>query len=48
MRATFLLFGFFMGSFAFADVNPFMAVRDRYQWAIEQIIEHKVPDESQV
>ena len=37
-----------MGSFAFADVNPFMAVRDRYQWAIEQIIEHKVPDESQV
>lgn len=24
-----------------------MSVRDRYQWAIEQVIEHKVPDESQ-
>jgi hypothetical protein len=29
-----------------AEENPFMAVRDRDQWAIEQVMEHKVPDDS--
>ncbi len=31
---------------AFADENPFMAVRERDQWAIEQVMEHKAPDDS--
>ncbi len=30
----------------FVDENPFMAVRERDQWAIEQVMEHKAPDES--
>ncbi len=28
-----------------ADVNPFMEIRDRDQWAIEQVMEHKAPDD---
>jgi hypothetical protein len=28
-----------------ADVNPFMDIRDRDQWAIEQVMEHKAPDD---
>ena len=31
---------------AWADENPFVAVRDRDQWAFEQVMEHKVPDDS--
>lgn len=28
-----------------ADENPFISVRDRDQWAIEQVLEHKAPDD---
>ena len=30
----------------FGEVNPFVAVRDRYQWAIEQVMAHKAPDKT--
>ncbi len=30
----------------FAAENPFMGVRERDQWAIEQVMEHKAPDDS--
>jgi len=33
-------------SSVFAEGNPFMGVRDRDQWAIEQVLGHKAPDES--
>jgi hypothetical protein len=29
---------------AFADGNPFMEVRERDQWALEQVMEHKAPE----
>ncbi len=28
------------------DNNPFIGVRDRDQWAIEQVMEHKAPEDS--
>ncbi len=31
---------------AIAEENPFIAVRERDQWAIEQVMEHKAPDDS--
>ena len=31
-----------------AEENPFMNVRERYQWAIGQVMEHKAPDETLV
>ncbi|HJT23268.1 MAG TPA: hypothetical protein VJ873_01745 [bacterium] len=43
----FLLF-LFVPAFLFADENPFMAVRERYQWAIEQVMEHKAFDENTI
>jgi hypothetical protein len=45
-------FGFFIISIlvspVFALVNPFMDVRDRDQWALEQVMEHKAPGNSVV
>gem|GEM_PF-2771448 len=32
----------------FAEENPFIAIRDRDQWALEQVIEHKAPGETWV
>jgi hypothetical protein len=29
-----------------AQDNPFMAIRDRDQWGIEQVMQHKIPDYS--
>jgi hypothetical protein len=31
---------------ALADENPFMAVRETDEWAIEQVMQHKSPDDS--
>ena len=47
MKIIILLIGSTVASTVFADVNPFMAVRDRDQWAIEQVMEHRVPVEPQ-
>ena len=33
-------------AFVAADQNPFLAMRDRYQWGIEQVMAHKAPDET--
>ena len=47
MKTIVLLIFSIVASAAFADVNPFIAIRDRDQWAIEQVMEHRVPDEPQ-
>jgi hypothetical protein len=36
----------FIDSLVYAQENPFLAVRDRDQWAIEQVMDHKAPDDS--
>ena len=48
MRATgnFVPLLFLTVSPVLAEGNPFMAVRDRDQWAIEQVMGHKVPEAS--
>lgn len=38
-----LFFLFFTVAGLLADENPFLAVRNRYQWAIEELVEHKNP-----
>ena len=39
--SAFMIPAFLMGTENPRDVNPFMAVRDRYQWGIEQVMAHK-------
>lgn len=36
----------FIPALVVAEENPFMALRDRYQWAIEQVMVHKAPEET--
>ena len=36
-------FFFLIFSSAFAEENPFVSIRERDQWALEQVMEHKAP-----
>ena len=44
-QCLFLVF-FAAANAGFGEVNPFVAVRDRYQWAIEQVMAHKAPEKT--
>lgn len=41
---TFISLGFLLSATVLAQDNPFLAVRDQDQWAIGEVMEHKVPD----
>jgi len=43
---TFIIITFLIPAFVAAEENPFISVRERDQWAIEQVMEHKAPDDS--
>ena len=45
-RILFLFLTLLIPELVGAEENPFMAVRDRYQWTIEQVMAHKSPDEA--
>lgn len=40
---TFIIFVLLVPTLGATEENPFMAVRDRYQWAIGEVMGHKAP-----
>lgn len=45
-KVAFIFFAFLVFETGWADENPFLAIRDRYQWAIVEVMAHKAPEES--
>lgn len=44
-KVAFIFFIFLVFKAGWADDNPFVGVRDRYQWAIGEVMAHKAPED---